>query len=267
MSKLIIVFLSVFVLTSHASAKSMTSREAKEILDKALKLQETRSYTSVTPRGEGDTKRTQKVFQKLKSDGSTYRRIETIGLHINILDIKNAEGLFYIFGDSNIALKIAFKYKYDKYDKGIKYEIKTGYYKKIPCYIITQKIPCNEDSFAFFMENGAKRLTERNKDKLRSWYFKNSAVLKVYYIGGKDSFIYKKLSYYKNGKLHSKTSYDNVNLNPVIDDNIFKLPPNCKIKIGRTPEEYRKIERDIIHKLVAKTASKLRKKKKQKKRE
>ena len=61
--------------------------------------------------------------------------------------------------------------------------------------------------------------------------------MKVYYIGKNDNFIYKKLSYVKNGELHTETSYDNINLNPVINDNIFKIPPNHKIKIVRTTEE------------------------------
>lgn len=259
-SRLTIAFLSIFLLGSNALGENLTPEQAKTILDKALKLQETRSYTSVTPGGEGIFRKTQKVFQKLNSDGSTYRRIETIGVRINILSIKNSEGLFYIFGNSNIALKTAYEYKYKKYDKGIKYEIKTGYYKKIPCYIITQKIPCNEDSFALFMKNEAKEHIERNGDKLRAWYFKHCIPVKVYYIGKNDNFIYKKLKYDKSGKLHSEFSIDNVNLNPVINDNIFQIPPDCKITICKTQEEYRKVEMDIVHKLVREAADKLKNK-------
>ena len=259
-SRLTVAFISIFLLASHAWGENLTPEQAKSILDKALSLQETRSYTSVTPIGEGNTKITRKIFQKLNSDGSTYRRIESTSPVTTILSIKNAEGLFYIYGNSNIAVKIAYKYKYEDYDKGIKYEIKTGYYKKLPCYIITQKIPCNEDSFAFFMKNKAKRLVEHNEDKLRSRYFKNCIVLNVYYIGKNNNFVYKKLSYDKNGKLHSKTSCDNVNVNPVIDDNIFKIPPNCKIKIAKTLKEYIKIEGDIVLKIVNDTSNKLKNK-------
>ena len=263
-TKSIVVFLSVMLLGNSILGENLTAEQAENILNKALKLQETRSYTSVTPIGKDKSKIISKVFQKLNSDGITYRRGESIGLHVTVLSIENSEGLFYIYGNSNVAVKLAFKYKYKDYDKGIKYEIKKGYYKKIPCYIITQKIPCNEDSFAFFMKNKAKAHIERNKDKLRSWYFKRCVVLKIYYIGEKDNFIYKKLSYYKNGKLHTETLYDNVNLNPVINDNLFKLPPNCKIKIARTPQETIKIERDIAYKIVNNIRRELRKKKKRK---
>lgn len=255
-SRLTVVFLSTFFLSTfflliNISAKESNSEKAKRILDKALKLQETRSYTSVTYSGEGKRKTTTKVFQKLNNDGSTYRRIEGIAApkltHITII---NTEGLFYLYSGSNIAVKIGYKYKYKKYDKGIKYEIQTGYFQKNPCYIITQKIPCNKDSFAFYMKTKAKMFLGRNIDELRSRYFKNCIVLKIYYIGKNNNFIYNSLKYNKNGKLSSTLPYENVNLNPVLNDNIFNIPKNHRIKIARTQKEAVKLESDIIVKII-----------------
>ena len=250
-TRLTIAFLSVFLLVSNIFAKSMTPKEAKIILDKALKLQETRSFTASSSSGEGKSKTIVNVFQKLNKDGSTCRRIDGIAApKLTHITIKNTEGLFEFFSGSNIAIKIAYKYKYKKYNKGIKYKIKTGYYQKIPCYIITKKNPCNEDSFAFFIENGAKKFTERNIDELRSLYFRRCIVLKIYYIGENDNFIYKKLQYDKNGKLKSTFQYENVNLSPLINDNIFNIPKNYKIKIARTHKEAGQLEGTIIKKIM-----------------
>ena len=229
----------------------MTSKEAKEILDKALKLKETRSYTGIIYSGKGKRRRTLKVFQKLNPDGSTCRRLEsTFEPKWQLITIVNAEGSFEIFSGSNIVIKKGYKYKPKKYDKGIKYEIKTGYYQKIPCYIITQKIPCNEDSFAFYMKTKNKMFPERNEDELRSRYFKRCIVLKVYYIGKNDNFIYNKFYYNNKGKLDLNLPYENVNLNPVINDNVFNIPPNHIIKIAKTMKEATKLECGIIMKIM-----------------
>lgn len=245
-SKLSLAFFSVLLLANNIFAKNVTSKEAKNILAKALKLQKTRSFAATKSSGEG--KIFQKIFQRLNSDGTTYKRVEIkCSVLPTRLFIKNDSGRFDIFENLNIALKSNFEQTFMDYDKYASYTIKTGVYKKIPCYIINKKIEANEDTFQIFIKGLPDALKKGRTPKQLKRDFEDSffAVI-VYHIGKEDSFIYSVAFYTINGKLSSENSYKTVNLNPKLSDSLFVVPSNSSIEIANNFSQYLKKDKELI---------------------
>ncbi len=265
-SKLTIAFLAVFLFAGNIFAEDITPENAKKILDKALKLQKTRTYTATTSSGEGKFKRTQKIFQKLNPDGTTYKRIETKRKNSTRVSIKNDSGIFSFKKDSGVAIKSNYNTDGDhiNYDDLATYKGKTGYHGKISCYIVRKSIIFNKNLYPRFLKYLTTDYEKKLNDSQREKMFNETFIaLAVYHIGQADNFIYATTYYDHHGKLKLKSSLKNVNLTPKFDDVIFKLPVNQEIIIANNLSEFMSARKKIkiieYKKIIPKTKKKARK--------
>ncbi len=241
-AKLTIAFLAVFLFAGNIFAEDMTPENAKKILDKALKLQKTRSFTATTSRGEGKSRITQKIFQKLNPDGTTYKRIETKNTINTYIYIKNDSGRFEVYENSKIAVKSDYNTKFMNYDDFAKYTIKSGSFNSIPCYIISRTVKPSKA----LAERHIKLFPNR-RHKIKR-FLKNYPALLIYYIGKDNLFIYSRSAYYPNGRQVSKSYYKNVILNPKLADNVFQIPMDYQIKVAKNAKQDSAITGKILEK-------------------
>lgn len=135
--KLTITVILLGLSANNIFAETISTREAKEILLKAQKLQKTRTYTAESISGKSIIK----IYQRLNRDGTTYRRIEAKFKNKISLSLVNENGYFQISGYSpNIAIKYDFDRNSSKLNFGnnANYKGENGLCDNIPCYIITQ---------------------------------------------------------------------------------------------------------------------------------
>ncbi len=250
-SKLTIAFLAVFLFAGNIFAEDMTPENVKKILKKARKKQENISYKCTKVIGTGKNKQTITIYNKVYPDGTSSYRYEAVYDKASspaYLVIRNNFGSFQIMG--KVAIKKLFKEGLSKKElaereRNATYSCKEGSYRGIHCYIVNQKITPSEEKYRNFMKFEIKN-GEMSRAQLREIFEKNFPVLRIFYIGKKDEFIYKTTSFNIRGKKIGSFDRGIVILNPFLDDRLFLIPEDSTIKIAKTFKDFIKINTKII---------------------
>lgn len=209
---------------------------AKNILEEALQLQKSRTFTAI----QNDDKFNIVISRRLNNDGTTYYRRETISTNSKLknpsIELRNEYGTFSI---SSIAGRFALKYDYHQVDPWEWYYIYDRYaidtmsqttYHGIRCYLIQKKILFKDGYYSIY-----RRFAQNNFTSLPTWC--NRATFKAafpsvmeFYVGEKDKFIYARKVFNPTGRLLGEINFRDVVINPVIKDSVFKLPSQVTIQ-------------------------------------
>lgn len=261
----LIFLMSVFLLLSVSCLSIQDNSQSKvaiDILNKGRENLKLMSYKSTVIDSTGK-KGCIVTYNKSNPDGTIYQRQERY-VSRNIenyspisINIKNSNGNFYILG--NTAVKADFDSQINKkssrlgmqgFEKHATYSLSDGSYNNIACFIVTQKIQPDEDSYNDFMNLMPDSLkSNKTPEQLKTLFKHNFPATCITYIGKNDSFIYKLTSYDTNGKEIFSTDYGNVEFNVSLNDNLFKIPDSCAIVKASKPEEFNKIVRDLMEKV------------------
>lgn len=255
-------FCLCFFCNSYAN---YTSGQVKSILEDALHLQETRTFTAV----QEDDKLDIQISQRQNSDGSTYYRKESITqngiLKKPSIVLVNAKGSFYI---SSISGQYAIKRDYHDvnafewyyiYDQYASYAMKEITYNDMPCYVIQKKVPFDDFYYSLYMQ-----FAKNNFQTLPKWIGKKSFKagfpnVMLFYIGKDNKFIYTIKVYNPSGKLLIELNYKNVVINPIIKDSVFTLPSNVTVRPVSSREDYIDVSTEIVKQTAPDTIKEIRK--------
>ncbi len=243
--RLISVSFLVFLFAENILAMDMTSKNAKNILAKALELQRARSYTATTQGGDRGVKLDIKIFQRLNRDGSVYYRedCKVAGKKKSSLKIKNQRGSFYI---TTLSPHSAIKYNYPKpniwdsyyiYDQYADYTIENDTYNNIPCYKISKLVEFKKTYYNIYLKAVRERYEEMPKWGGRKSFQLGFPAKMVFYIGKDNNFVYSKSVYNPDGKLLITEALKNVKLNPSLSDSVFALPQKTMIQPVNSRQE------------------------------
>jgi hypothetical protein len=255
--RLIVAFLSVFLLVNNISAKNITPKKtAKSIYVKAQSNSDNLNYKTVLRKKVGKGSKIDNFFHKVSQDGTVFTRREIIREPYNpssplgpYIEINNNAGRFRLLKGK--AIKMNFQWLPSKMDETgleISYSLSMGKYKEIPCYIITKKTKPNQLAYERYIKTLPKSCPPKSyKDKFDSFFH----AADVAYIGKKDMFFRKIISYGIKGKSLGMREYGEVYINPTFNKNLFKVPSNDKLLIMNSAREYFKIRSKAIQKKVA----------------
>jgi hypothetical protein len=234
---------------SCSSLKKDPSQEAKEIYKRGKENMKKMSYkaTFYEPGGTSIT------YNKYNPDGTIYSRVEAkFDEFPPYLAIKNNDGEYIIYG--NTALKANFQKTTEMSEEGeqAEYSLAEGHHSNIPCYIVTKKTKPDEGRYNSFIKSfsGVNYLiiSGDSTEELRERFEKTFPATEICYIGKNDGFTYKQIRYNVHGKKQYSPSYDKVELNPFLDDNLFKISDNLTVIVANTPIEYDKIDNELFKK-------------------
>lgn len=235
---------------SCSSLKQDPSQEAKEIYARSKESMKKMSYKSTLVENKGKVKTTRIIYHKVNPDGTNDQRFESISQGSSpFIMITNKDGNFQFIG--NTALK---QYIEDarretpEQEEQATYSLAEGAHRGIPCYIITRKKEPDEKQFKRYTE----RLTDAQKkdkspEELKESFDKSFGVTEVCYIGKNDGFNYEYAYYTIHGKKMS-IDFGDVELNPVLDDKLFKIPDNFTVRVAKNQDEWFKIFMELYNK-------------------
>lgn len=250
---------------SCLNAQEDASQKAKDLLKMGLKNQKRMSYKSTHINNKAGKKETTTIYSKNNQDGTNYRRYEVIEEADSVpsyLTISNNAGDFKIIG--NTAIKANFQMHINEIpEQGEEaaYSLTEGEHRGLPCYIVTKKIQANEERFNSFIKAMPNDLIgNKTPDQQKELFASVFPTVEVYSIGKNDGFIWAYTYYNVRGKKIGSVDYGDVELNAVLDDNLFKIPDHYIIRVASTRAEYNKIVSELIIKRIAEKNPAIKKK-------
>ena len=217
--------------------------EAKAILEKAIKVQQTTTFSAIIASGAGEMKVEQKIIQFQNSDGIVSRRIETrnavdgeLSLHL-----ENERGKYDVFPEQKKVIKLNFSREDEEpnYFEFALFEMKHGQISGHSCYIITSKIEDSPDVFAAFSDVvKSTAQVPMSNSHCKQIFLKVFPAVSVYYIGKDDFFIYSSEHFTFDGKSKGRVVFSNVNFHPSINASIFEIPPDYSVEYVNNGKDY-----------------------------
>jgi len=246
------------VLLSIISVSLFYCEEAVKVETEQKKIQEylkdvqvynakqIKSFTATLVQSQmGGTPITSKYYQKNTPDEVNLTRIESNIFGQNSIILSNRKGMFNIIGDKAINLEFvgnmnkgAVKEMFSNIETSKVENDKTTFTieelmsKDIPYVVIGVKTDYSDEHKKAKSKMLSNAMPKEAKKYLKNMNFEDFIpFVQEYYIGKVDKFIYKIVSYNLKGKAISKISYESVELNCDLKDEIFEVPSNMKIEI------------------------------------
>jgi outer membrane lipoprotein-sorting protein len=245
---------------SCSSLKKDPSQEAKDIYTRSKESMKKISYKSTLVENKGKVKTTRTIYHRVNPDGTNDYRYESITEgNPPFTIITNKDGRFQLIG--NAALKDyheSNRREVPEQEEQATYSLAEGVHRGLPCYIITRKKEPDEKQYNRYTERLPDDLKkDKSPEELKELFDKSFSVTEVCYIGKNDGFNYEYAYYNIHGK---KTSmdYGDVELNPVLDDKVFKIPENFTVRSTKNQDEWIKIFMELHNKELEPMLKKIR---------
>ncbi|MPM78202.1 hypothetical protein SDC9_125213 [bioreactor metagenome] len=188
---------------------------------------------------------------KYDSDGTEYKKFELRNNNkVVSVTIVNESGKYELYPDSKIAIKEPSSIYLDFDDYSI-YSMKETSYKGMICYEIRQKIEQTQETFDRYKSYARKIGIKESDIELSNRFYDMYPNLNIYYVGKHDSLIHCIKSYTSNGKLSIEIEYISVKKLSQMDDSIFQVPNDYKVKITKDIQDYSNATFEIAKKQIA----------------
>lgn len=175
---------------------------------------------------------------KFSPDGAEFKRFEVRNQNnIRSVTILNESGKYELYPKSKTAIKEPVS-TYLNFDDAATYSMKSVSFHEIPCYEIKQEIEQTNQTFDRYQLYVRRLGIKKTNAELKDDFYHTYPNVNMYYIGQSDNLIHGIRSYTSNGSLTGEIQYVEVERLPQIDDSLFQIPDDYKVKVTKNAEDY-----------------------------
>lgn len=189
---------------------------------------------------------------KHEPDGTEYSKFELRNNNkVASVTIVNESGKYELYPNSKIAIKEPSSVFLD-FDDYSTYSMQETSFKGMSCYEIRQEIEQNQENFDRYKSYVRKIGIKGSDVELKNNFYNTYPNLNIFYVGKHDNLIHGTKSYTSDGKVSSDIEYISVKKLLHIDNSIFQIPNDYKIKVTKNIHDFANASFETIKKQTAK---------------